>query len=210
MEPLERIELRIVNDLEQEWMFPDATTEMAGVVGEVGELRNSFALMLSHNHPYNSRTLLRFRKGLVRLLKDSKTDRIDAVFSGVDEALNYFPASELSDVINHLTSVTQAGGFAKGLCGLAAGRSSGNEFLAKTVRNVDGLDRILTFARKYAPDTGDEFLRRVCMISPSMSREVYLRSGPHSRSRLVSITTIASELLTYLPEDITATTGVMA
>lgn len=209
-EPVERLELKIVNDLEQEWMFPNATLEMAGVVEEVGKLRKAFALTLSHNHRYGSRTLLRLRKGLVRLLRESKTDKIAAAFSGIEEALSYFPASELSDVINRLTSVTQAEGLAKGLCGLAAGRSSGNEFLAKTVRNVNGLDRLLTFARKNAPDSGDEFLRRVSIISPGMSREVYLRSGSHSRARLVSLTTIASELLTFLHEDITVTTGVKA
>lgn len=209
-EPVQQLELRIVDDLEQEWMYPDATIEMAGVVEEIGELRKSFALMLSHSHPYSSRALLRLRRGLGRLLRNSKTDRIAVAFSGVDEALAYFPASELSDVINQLTSVTQAERFAKALCGLAAGQFASYEYLAKSVRHVDGLDRILTFARKNAPDGLDEFLHHVSISTPSMSREVYLRSGPQSRARLVSVTTIASELLTFLPEDMTATTGAMA
>ena len=201
-EPVEQLELRIVDDLELEWMYPGATTEMAGVVEEIGELRKSFALMLSHDHPYSSRTLLRFRKGLGGLLRRSKTDKIAVALSGVDEALNYFPASELSDVINQLTSVTQAERFAKALCGLAAGRPAGYQYIARYLRDVSGLDTILTFARKNAPAGTDEFLHTVSMLNPNMSREVYVRSEPDSRARLVSVTTIGTELLKYL-------TGVM-
>jgi GTPase Era involved in 16S rRNA processing len=209
-EPIEQIELSIVNELEQEWMFPDATMEMAALVGEVGELRTSCALLLSHDHRYGPRTLLRFRKKIVRLSRELKTDKMAVVLSGIDEALRYFPASELSDVIDQLTSITQAESFAKALCGLAAGRPVSYEYLAKCVCNADTVDGIVAFARKNAPDGLDDFLHHVSVINTNLSREVYLRSGPHSRSRLVSITTIASELLTYLPEDITATTGVMA